>query len=385
VKLVLFFTYGVSLRNWAESGLLEREIALYRELAKRAVEVTFVTYGDESDHAYAEAVAPIKIVPFYALTAKPRSRCMALLRSCLLPRQISELIASADVLKTNQMNGSWVAILAKRKHRKKLVLRYGFDFHRFLCWQGFARSLTWPAKLLSKTAYRYADAAIVTTRDMAEYATSNYKADPEKIYVIPNFINTELFKPLETPRRDRVLYIGRLSPQKNVRMLLDAVSQTTYGLDIIGQGPLYDELQRYAEAERVDVAFLGMYPNSELPGRINRYAVFVLPSHYEGHPKTLLEAMSCGVAAIGTDVPGIREIVRHEDTGLLCGRDVRALRTSIVRLMEDEELRRRLGRNARQYVVEHCDCRAVADNEFAIYRSLMREPSDTTAPLGLVS
>src|SRR3546814_18364330 len=80
---------------------------------------------------------------------------------------------------------------------------------------------------------------------------------------------------------------------------------------------------------------------------INAGRIFVLPSSYEGHPKTLLEAMACGAAVIGTDVPGIREVIEDGRTGLLCAPTAAALRDAIERLLSDEPLRRRLGGHAR--------------------------------------
>ncbi len=94
-------------------------------------------------------------------------------------------------------------------------------------------------------------------------------------------------------------------------------------------------------------------PNAQLPGYVNRAGIFVLLSLYEGHPKALLEAMGCGVAVIGADSPGIREVIRHRETGYLCGTDPLSIRAAIEELLGRPELVSELGRNARQYVKEH--------------------------------
>ncbi len=79
--------------------------------------------------------------------------------------------------------------------------------------------------------------------------------------------------------------------------------------------------------------------------------VAVLPSYREGLPKALLEAAACGRPMVSTDVPGCRDVVRHERTGLLVPpRDAPALACAIARLADDPDLRARLGRGAREHV-----------------------------------
>src|SRR3546814_21078926 len=105
---------------------------------------------------------------------------------------------------------------------------------------------------------------------------------------------------------------------------------------------------------------------------INAGRIFVLPSSYEGHPKTLLEAMACGAAVIGTDVPGIREVIEDGRTGLLCAPTAAALREAIERLLSDEPLRRRMGGNARQQIEMPASLDRVAERARSAYRGPLR-------------
>src|SRR3546814_4760578 len=87
---------------------------------------------------------------------------------------------------------------------------------------------------------------------------------------------------------------------------------------MVGDGDLRATAEREAARRGVKARLHGNLPHQNLPEMINAGRIFVLPSSYEGHPKTLLEAMACGAAVIGTDVPGIREVIEDGRTGLLC-------------------------------------------------------------------
>jgi len=97
----------------------------------------------------------------------------------------------------------------------------------------------------------------------------------------------------------------------------------------------------------------------------------VLPSYREGLPLSLLEAAACGRAIVATDVPGCREVVVHEKTGLLVPpRDARALADAIARLAGDPDLRAHLGQAARQRVLERFTVDKVVAQTMAVYRAL---------------
>jgi len=99
--------------------------------------------------------------------------------------------------------------------------------------------------------------------------------------------------------------------------LIDAMSQTNLNLDIYGQGELKDSLESHAQKKEVKVSFKGVVTNNELPTILNQYHYYILPSKYEGMPKTLLEAMACSLVCIGTDVKGINEVIEDGVSGFL--------------------------------------------------------------------
>ena len=116
---------------------------------------------------------------------------------------------------------------------------------------------------------------------------------------------------------------------------------------------------------------MGTVPNSDMPRLLNSSEVFVLPSNYEGSPKALLEAMACGLPVIGTDVPGIREVIQHGVNGLLCEPNEYHIASAIVNLLSDLEVRRRLGHQARKDVLEKHSQSGVVKREAELIQRML--------------
>lgn len=120
--------------------------------------------------------------------------------------------------------------------------------------------------------------------------------------------------------------------------------------------------------------FLGFRPSAELPVLYRTMSVLVLPSLFEGVPRVVMEASAMGVPCIVTDVKGNREAVVNERNGLLVPLgDVRALATSIWRILSEPEMAKRMSREARRMAAERFDERMVFEKIKAEYARLRRE------------
>lgn len=110
----------------------------------------------------------------------------------------------------------------------------------------------------------------------------------------------------------------------------------------------------------------------DIPGILAKSHIAVLPSYREGLPKTLLEAAACGRPIIATDVPGCREIVQHEENGLLIPvKDPAALAAAITHLAGDRDLRDRMGNAGRRLVESEFAESIVANETLELYRALL--------------
>jgi len=375
MNLILFFTYGVSLRTWTETGLLDREIILYKKLIENGLRVTFITYGEESDYQYRDKLGNIKIIPFYAFIKKPSNKIIRFIQSFFLPFILKEQLKQADIFKTNQMSMTWGPLLSKLIFKKKLIVRCGFEWYKTLLQKPHSILLKYFVYITEWISYRNADAIILTSEIDKKYVIATFKVKHNnKIKVIPNYIDTGTFKPINDikKKKDSLVFVGRLSKEKNLFNLFEAIKESKYILDIIGDGELKDELKDYSLKNQIKVNFLSIISNNKIPEILNQYEVFILPSYYEGNPKALLEAMSCGLAVIGTDLEGINNIIRHKDHGYLCKTDSKSIRYAINIVMEDKLLRKRMGAQARKFVISHCSIDEIVKRELEFYSTVSK-------------
>ena len=163
-------------------------------------------------------------------------------------------------------------------------------------------------------------------------------------------------------KRWDVAFVGRLVEKKGVADLLTALAGGRARAVVVGSGPLEAGLRAQAAALGVDVTFRGALPPAEVEEHLRASRMLVAPSRTardgdaEGLPTTILEAAALGLPVVATRHSGIPEAVRDGETGLLAPEaDPAALAAHITRLLADEPLRERLGRQGRAYVGEHFD------------------------------
>jgi len=177
--------------------------------------------------------------------------------------------------------------------------------------------------------------------------------------VVPNGVRVpdEIAAPAEPAE---VLYVGRLSPEKNVDTLVEALG----GLNLVvaGDGPL---------RELVPGA-LGAVPHAEVERLLERASVVVAPCEREGFGLAAAEAMAFGRPVVAAAGGALLELVADGETGLLVPpRDAPALRSAVERLLADAGLRERLGRAARERVRERFGWESVIDRTLEVYRQAL--------------
>ena len=371
MKVFVFFTFDVSLKVWSDKGLLERELCLYENYADCGHEIFLLTYGFTDDLLYYN-YPNITVLPVYSRIPYSNFLFLRFLASFLIPLFFSPYLKSSDVIKTNQTWGAHVAIISKFLFNKPLLARSGYDFYQFFKEKSnnlFFRSLVF---VYSSFTFKFADKVHVSTQREKDSILTLYHQATKSVSVVPNWIDSSRFLPNSSTKSHRLLYIGRLSSQKNLEFLFRVLAKSNVALDIVGDGELKEELVSLSEALHINVRFLGTFSNKELPCILDRYKFFILPSLYEGNPKSLLEAMSAGLIVLGSNIEGIKNIITDNVNGFLFDINEHSLLDCLDRSMcrSSHEHLEQISISARNHILSNHSFSSICTYEIACLHNL---------------
>lgn len=248
---------------------------------------------------------------------------------------------------------------------------------------------------------RLADRLVAAT--LAELAQLQwlYHADIKKVVVIPPGVELSRFYPIPfdeakafigVPAWDRmVLFVGRIEPLKGIDTLLEAMAlmrQENYGVEcplcltIIGGDPEVSEEMMSAEMARLKVmrerlgledmvTFIGRRDQDTLPYYYSAAEAVVVPSQYESFGMVALEAMACGTPVVASEVGGLAFLVQDGETGYTVPvGEPTALAERLAALLNDAELRQRMGRQAAAFARKY-DWKLIAGEVVKLYREVL--------------
>ncbi len=256
--------------------------------------------------------------------------------------------------------------------RKKIVIHeHGGDFQGFYYERCSEKQRGRIRKALSR-----ADLFLVLSESWKEFFEK--LVDAGKLHVLQNGVLLP-----EKEKNDyyshSVLFLGRLCREKGIGELLEAaekVREQVPDFQLILGGMWEsgnEELKAKAEALSRMVQCPGWVSPDERARLMEKCSIFVLPTWFEGQPVSLLEAMAAGMCTAASAVGGIPQIMgdAREQTGVLIpARDSDALADTLIRLLENAGLRRKLGENARRRIQEHYDVRKNVEVLLSFYRGL---------------
>jgi len=207
-----------------------------------------------------------------------------------------------------------------------------------------------------------------------------YDLDPGRITVIGNGVDEKTFIPARNKDRTSqyVLYTGVLRARKGLFDFIDCAKYVCKEhpdtrFFISGRGPFFHKLQGRIKKRGLEknVVFLGYVSRSRLVKVYQNATVHVVPSHYEGLPTVLLEAMSCGLPVVATDIGGNNEVISSGLNGFLVPpKSPECMAKIILKLLDDAGLRERLGGAARRTIEENYTWDKIADNIVKCYESV---------------
>lgn len=178
---------------------------------------------------------------------------------------------------------------------------------------------------------------------------------PFSVEHIFNCVNPEGYLPSYDSESQEIIFFGRLSHEKGLLTLINAVNGLNISLNIVGDGPQKRELEQYLlEKEINNVKLLGHKKGGELYSLVKRALFVIVPSEwYENNPRSVIEAFALGKPVIGSNIGGIPELVKEGETGLLYEMgDVDGLAGKISWFLENRSAIPRMGRAGRKFVDE---------------------------------
>ena len=193
MKVLVLFTYEISLKIWDNSGLLDRETKLYKEVSKNSdVTYTFLTFGDKKDIEYRNNLVNIEIIPIYDYINKSSLRVVNIIKSFFVPLLLKKVFVESDILKSNQLNGSWILLIAKLLYKKPIYIRTGFNLYEFAQKnkKGIFQKLFYLN--LTRFALKHSDLYSVTSQKDKDNLINLFPKINKEIAVRPNWITIDL-------------------------------------------------------------------------------------------------------------------------------------------------------------------------------------------------
>ena len=257
----------------------------------------------------------------------------------------------------------------------------------FFTWQNLVRSYPPPFSWMERYVYRHAAWAIAGTEAAGDVLRA--KGYRGAISIIPQFgVDPDIYRPEErSPRPFTVGFAGRLVPEKGVTLLIDACARLglDFRLSVAGAGPAEGAIRAaaagYGLQERTVLE--GAIPSAQMPEWLRGCDVVVLPSvsrpsWVEQFGRTLVEAMACGIAVVGSTCGEIPRVIG--DAGLIFPEgDAAALASALDRLAREPALRAELGARGRHRVIERFTHERIARATIDVYRAIFSEAGSARA------
>lgn len=181
--------------------------------------------------------------------------------------------------------------------------------------------------------------------------------------------------PHDQPSPPRILFVGRLNPQKGPADLCDALARTAHPVhcDIVGDGPDRDTVHQLARTLGLTtrITWHGALPSTALPALYQQALATVMPSREEGLGLVAVESQLCGTPVIAYDSGGLPDVVQPEHGGVLVTTgDTAALARAIDAMADDPANARAMGLRARELVLSRFSPEHVADQYLTLYASV---------------
>tara|TARA_A100001011_G_scaffold394798_1_gene488033 strand:+ start:1349 stop:2446 length:1098 start_codon:yes stop_codon:yes gene_type:complete len=361
----------MSLKNWSNSGYIEREFKYFKRMNElHGVNFTIVSYGDAEDYDYCKSLDFINVIPIYEHIKQKKNKIYNLIfLSFNFQKLMKKLRPDFDLIKTNQLYGAWMALLTKRKFKKPLIIRTGYDLFIFSVKDNKNIFKKIAYYLLTLISLNYSDLFTVTSNTDLKFIKKYYIFNKQKIKLRNNWVDN--FSNSKELKRDKskVLAVGRLEKQKDYKYLIEAFKDSKFQLDIVGSGSLEDEL-KFISSDNIN--FFGNLDFKDLDKLYSNYLFYISSSDFEGNPKSMLEAMSKGCIIIAPNQENISEIISHRVNGVLYTKKKNNILGILNELIKDEQTMKKISKNAIDHTIKNNSLELFLNKEIADFKNVMK-------------
>ncbi len=362
-----------------EEGIGNYVNGLSRQFVKKGHTVTIITRGSkgkkQKEHYDGIEIIRIPFIPLYPFYMT--------IQKSLFNTAFKKIESNFDIVHIHSPLSppiqTTLPTIATIHTPMKADTRASFNETRNLrttIWRISGNCISYPLEVtLIQNAKIITVVATSVAEELKEYPTTN-----KKIIMMGNGIDHHLFKPVEKKTQEKyILFTGRLSYRKGLFDLVESAHHICkkypdVSFKVTGSGVLVDELRRRTQDLGIEKQFhlLGFVSREQLVSLYQNATVYALPSHYEGLPTVLLEAMACGAPVVATAVSGNVDVITHNENGLLIPpKAPEKLTEALSLLLDDDQLRKKLGKNARKTIEEKYTWDSISNNYLNLYQSLL--------------
>ena len=250
---------------------------------------------------------------------------------------------------------AWSAIKAARRYHLPCVVTYqGSEVHDTLV----NRNRGWK---LCRDAFRFADLNISVSRSLQRILNQHVTPEGRCEVILRGVDQTKFFPPVHGVRKPIVLFVGRITTSKGVFDLLAAWKHVLEGcpyaeLWMVGSDSTNGTFARESQSQRYghSIKMTGPLPSADVASLMQEAQILCLPSHGEGMPNCVMEALASGLPVVATKVGGIPDIIQTGVSGILVDKgDVRSLAAALVSLLTDSDSRTAMGKEGYHFALEH--------------------------------
>ena len=283
-----------------------------------------------------------------------------------------------DLVSTHTGKAGWLGRIAASMIKKPAI----FTAHGWTFTEGVGKRGAAVWRLLERMVGGLSAKIITVSRFDRTLAVGACIAKPENIVTVHNGMKD--IDPAYMAKADypapKIIMVARFEPQKDHESLLRAMAmlkREVWTLDFIGNGPNEVKMKILASdlglQDRVN--FLGS--RSDVKNQLSHAQIFALTTHYEGLPRSIIEAMRAGLPVVATDVSGIPEQVEDGSNGFLVPKgDVDALAKRMHEIIASSELRRQMGAESRRRYERLFRFESMFDRTFNVYESVIKSKKE---------